>query len=578
MKGFWALPTLLRLAVAGKHSFSVTDDILAFPQFEIRYSQDFILEDKARALLSGTTSHTIAPTPDSESTALQKQDPEALWPFPQGPHSRDHDDATYETLLKDNRRFLCRVPTVSPSGQDKKQNVSRTPREERQELERVNVRGWELLTRMRGQCIYYYAGWWTYRYCFGQGVKQFHAMHPQPGMALHPPVEDPNVEAFMLGNVAEVKDTGLEKRTMFGDVAAIAGPETGAAQRAGVKYLVQHLRGGTECDLTGRERRIEVQFHCSQAQDDHVELIKETSTCVYLMIIKTPKLCDDVAFLPPSRDDPNYISCAPVLAPDQVPAYKASLTNTPRPSIPNPFLSPPLPRVGNIQVGAHAYIPEGREIKKSSIAGGTAGETVVDTIASSAGIFHSVEELEKLGIKKPEYVEKLRKELDRIAGDQGWKLEIVDTPRGREYRGVIGDGDEEGQGQGGEREVRHNPARMRGLEKRAEYEKAKWEAGKAAKGNKKKDEEEQGEPEEKAEEVGSVEEMQEEDAPVEEAGDKEQVRETEAEAKPKDRGIKGKKEEIMKQLMEQEGAEELVMVWDDGEGELLVDRRARDEL
>jgi protein OS-9 len=32
MKNFWALPAFLRIALASPHSFSVFEDLLAFPQ------------------------------------------------------------------------------------------------------------------------------------------------------------------------------------------------------------------------------------------------------------------------------------------------------------------------------------------------------------------------------------------------------------------------------------------------------------------------------------------------------------------------------------------------------------------
>lgn len=32
MKGFWALPAILRVALASQNAFSVNDDVLAFPQ------------------------------------------------------------------------------------------------------------------------------------------------------------------------------------------------------------------------------------------------------------------------------------------------------------------------------------------------------------------------------------------------------------------------------------------------------------------------------------------------------------------------------------------------------------------
>lgn len=102
---------------------------------------------------------------------------------------------------------------------------------------------------------------------------------------MHPPQEDSNVQAYVLGSFA---DSGLEKPSKEKRKGITAGEddvvddvkegerpadkagekdkdwkkETGLArleQRGELKYLVQNLAGGTVCDLTGRERRIEVQ-------------------------------------------------------------------------------------------------------------------------------------------------------------------------------------------------------------------------------------------------------------------------------------------------------------------------------
>ena len=78
------------------------------------------------------------------------------------------------------------------------------------------------------------------------------------------------------------------------------------------------------------------------------------------------------------------------------------------------------------------------KIEKSAIVGG-GKETYIDTVASSDGRVLSEEEMKKLGLGDPRAVEKLKKELEKIAQGQQWKLDVIDTPRGREYRGIIGD-------------------------------------------------------------------------------------------------------------------------------------------
>lgn len=37
MRNFWALPAVLRIALASQHAFSVFDDLLAFPQVRCAY-------------------------------------------------------------------------------------------------------------------------------------------------------------------------------------------------------------------------------------------------------------------------------------------------------------------------------------------------------------------------------------------------------------------------------------------------------------------------------------------------------------------------------------------------------------
>jgi hypothetical protein len=58
------------------------------------------------------------------------------------------------------------------------------------------------------------------------------------------------------------------------------------------------MGGGAWCDLIKKNRRIEVQFQCDPSGGDRVAWIKETSTCSYLMVVHTPKLCNDLAFAP----------------------------------------------------------------------------------------------------------------------------------------------------------------------------------------------------------------------------------------------------------------------------------------
>lgn len=171
----------------------------------------------------------------------------------------------YEELVLNRQRYSCQIPIVSlPSPGSPDINVTVSKAEEEKELQRANERGWELLQGMQGSCIYYWSGWWSYRYCHGQGVKQFHSLPPSQGIPNFPPVEDPGVTGFMLGAVEEGV---VGKDVVERGEAKEGGKASGHLETRGDgRYLVQRLEGGTVCDLTGKQRRIEVQVSLESAR------------------------------------------------------------------------------------------------------------------------------------------------------------------------------------------------------------------------------------------------------------------------------------------------------------------------
>ena len=175
------------------------------------------------------------------------------------------------------------------------------------------------------------------------------------------------------------------------------------------------------------------------------------------MVIHTPRLCNDVAFLPPQKDRPNPISCSPILAESEVDQYEKDLEAMKAAerdanmweakaeaaaAMAGPAFPPSMQIVGDILVGGYTLVPPGKEIEKSAIVGG-GKETYVDTIASSDGKTMNKDELEKLGLGDTKGVEKLKSDMEKLAQGQFWKLDVVDTPQGRKYRAIIGDEEEE---------------------------------------------------------------------------------------------------------------------------------------
>jgi len=305
MKHLLALPALLRasilLAAASPHTFSVHDDLLAFPQFEVKFTEDYLSELQAQSRLRSNGD----PNTQTDRDALQDPPPAQVEQYrPQDAHAggkkKEEPKLEHEYMVLDNQRYLCSIPQVkapsSSSSASGPGNDTLSKAEEEKELARATDRGWELLSGMQGHCVYFISGWWSYRFCYGQGVKQFHQLPPGRGVPNHPPVEDPSVHGFELGNYEEDGKQGLgqakgQAKGLVGSESDDEVPsETGAAekmeeyegdaaldlsegfrakhrrseygelvQRGESRFLVQRLGKGTTCDLTGKERKIEVQ-------------------------------------------------------------------------------------------------------------------------------------------------------------------------------------------------------------------------------------------------------------------------------------------------------------------------------
>lgn len=124
-------------------------------------------------------------------------------------------------------------------------------------------------------------------FCYGKSVRQFHEIRTQRG-----PQEDPNTHSYVLGQypaaAAESPDSehlqdsqrtshiqpgavevvhtntqvGLGSSGLSDVLSAESDIELEEDSDSGKRYLVQHWTGGTSCDMTGLERRVEVQV-CS---------------------------------------------------------------------------------------------------------------------------------------------------------------------------------------------------------------------------------------------------------------------------------------------------------------------------
>lgn len=415
----------------------------------------------------------------------------------------------YEIMNIPPSRYLCTVPVLAPPPAPNQTATELAKAEEARELARAKARGWELMSGLDHQCLYYISGWWSYKFCYGQNVVQFHAL--PSGVKGGLPTRDPNSQEYTLGRVEDLVEPGKKKggkkqhentvlqKEVNGQQHPVDGlpspapPNTELQVKGDQRFLVQRMEGGTICDLTGRERTIEIQYHCNPGSvADRIGWIKEITTCSYLMLVHTPRLCEDIAFLPPKETRAHPISCQLIVESEEElaalrfgqsieaseaaqgigqgqdeseGAEKAAQQQENKGNSKFGGME-----IGGVVIGGKQLHnsedgqpppklkpPRGFVPSKGTAAGSI--ETLAKALSKADGgkvEKMSDEDLEKLNLN-PDAVEQFRQELEKIAGEKGWTLEVIETPGGApEIVGIVEedqyDDDQEGNGLGEEEE------------------------------------------------------------------------------------------------------------------------------
>ncbi|KAI9798900.1 MAG: Protein OS-9 [Piccolia ochrophora] len=426
------------VALASRHIFSVHDDVLAFPQYDVVFSDSFISEEDAHFLTTNdvSESESSAGGPSHQATSETRHKDDS-----NGKHEEPKPTETYEVMHLGDRRFLCAIPIVEPSPRNETAEAMARAEEEK-ELARATGRGWDLLKDLEGKCMYLTTGWWSYEFCYNHEVKQYHSQPPQKGAQSYPPREDSSTPSYVLGRALRRAELDPEPRKEISD--GRNGLESAELQVKGeMRYLVQKLSDGTICDLTGRERRIEIQFHCHPQSTDRIGWIKELTTCAYQMVVYTPRLCEDVAFLPPRENSAHPIACREVVEPSDISAWESHvaadaaqnllLQGAPETAVPEPDVPRQTFVVGGIEVGATKQVGgEGQQRIEPIIAG--SGTQQVEVIASRTSSQRgdaegdnplTDAELKKLRLKSAD-LEKLKEQLRNVPLDRGWSVQIID--------------------------------------------------------------------------------------------------------------------------------------------------------
>ncbi|KAL1860634.1 Protein OS-9 [Diaporthe australafricana] len=474
--------------------------MLAYPQFEVVFPDTIILEKDAQRIIESSRSAQTTYTADfSSQTDLTSQIRESA-PADAGQDGDPEDgmpevSEEFEIINIPPSRFLCSVPVLAPPPAPNQTATDLAKAEEARELARANTRGWELMSDLENQCLYFVSGWWSYKFCYGQDIVQFHALPTNMKGGL--PARDPHSQEYVLGRVqqphsikkSKKQNKELQTDTNSQETEFKPPPHTELQVKGDQRYLVQRMGGGTLCDLTERDRTIEIQYHCNPGSTgDRIGWIKEITTCSYLMLVHTPRLCEDVAFLPPKETRAHPISCQRIFdSEEEANAWRlrnsieaaeaagtlqgqeeveddgkaADATQKPQEAQSNNRFSGM--EIGGIVIGSKqlhgtddSQPPPKLKPPRGFVAGkGASTKPLIETIAKALSKAEGgqVEVMNEEGLEKlnldPDIIDQFRKELEKIAGDKGWTLEVVELPgEVPEIRGIVEDDNEEGEGEG----------------------------------------------------------------------------------------------------------------------------------
>ncbi|KAK5610964.1 hypothetical protein CRENBAI_023864 [Crenichthys baileyi] len=159
----------------------------------------------------------------------------------------------------------------------------------------------------KAPCLVKTKDWWTYEFCHGQHIRQYH-------------LEDSEIkgDVLFLGYYESEFDWNNETAKA-------------SKQHKLKRYHSQAYVNGSKCDLNGNPRETEVRFVCEEGSSDYIARVDEPQSCRYVFTVHTSRTCQHPFLQPPSTSKPQGIVCQPALSAQQYMDYvKAQVSDTKR--------------------------------------------------------------------------------------------------------------------------------------------------------------------------------------------------------------------------------------------------------
>ncbi|CAD5111143.1 DgyrCDS480 [Dimorphilus gyrociliatus] len=171
-------------------------------------------------------------------------------------------------------------------------------KEKEEEISALRIGVKDLLKPLEsGPCLFQTKDWWSYEFCFGKYIRQYH-------------MEDNKISGKIIYLGYYESEYNWDNET-----------DNESKSRLN-RYHSQYYTNGSSCDVTGKQRRTEVRFICDHESGDRIDDVYEPETCVYVLTIHTMKICHHPYLKPPTKKKATVIQCKPVVTQEQFNIYE----------------------------------------------------------------------------------------------------------------------------------------------------------------------------------------------------------------------------------------------------------------
>eukprot|EP00929_Paragymnodinium_shiwhaense_P046869 TRINITY_DN23834_c0_g1_i1.p1 TRINITY_DN23834_c0_g1~~TRINITY_DN23834_c0_g1_i1.p1 ORF type:complete len:446 (-),score=70.89 TRINITY_DN23834_c0_g1_i1:197-1534(-) len=164
-----------------------------------------------------------------------------------------------------------------------------------------------LLEELRGTCMNYTQGWWTYEYCYPHTLRQYH---------LQGQVKDPIHTLGTLNGTAASQELDKVNMSLVKIKSALSNPRERKGVASSSWVIQQRMGGGAVCDETGRARTATLTFQCPSSLEGSTTSgvlvsIQEGQLCEYDVLIHTNLVCGHRKLAPMLPRGKEVIKCVP---------------------------------------------------------------------------------------------------------------------------------------------------------------------------------------------------------------------------------------------------------------------------